>query len=122
MSGTAVCFVTFAHKVSRCCGRPRRRDALCMVLARAGALIHRDWLEAAPASGLHCRWRSPCGTLWRIFNAYVPPRAGEAAAYAIARTCVVEALRSLDLPALVLGNFSAELGEHPLSPALGTHG
>lgn len=79
--------------------------ATCLVLARAGKLVRREWPECAPGDGLHCVWRAPDGTPWRLFNVYVAPREGGAAAYAAARGCVAEAMRSPQVPALVAGDF-----------------
>lgn len=69
----------------------------------------------------HLLWPWMGGGVLRCFNVYAPPSVGESLASAVARTCVVEAMRAPQVPTVVCGDFGAELAGHPLDVIFQRH-
>lgn len=74
-------------------------EARLAAVPSVGEIAPRPAPLGAAEYGQHFLWHLPDGGVWRCFNVYAPPSAGEAAAFAIARTCL--ALRTLRLPTIV---------------------
>lgn len=100
---------------------PPARALTTLLAACAGQLVRRAW-PGEPSRSLHCVWHAPGGGTWRVLHAYVPPGAGQHAGYEEARSCLVEAMRTADVPTIVAGDFNCELDDHPLEVALAIHG
>lgn len=87
--------------------------ALLACVARQGRMVRRE----APVG------RMPVGGVLRVYNIYLPPGHGaEVRACATAQACVVDAMRTPAVPAVISGDFNAELREQPLEALLGQSG
>ena len=91
------------------------------IIARDGKLVHREVPDGVPSHRLvHALWHSPSGQPWRIFNYYGPTAADEGKA--VARSCLAFALRTPQVPTLMVGDFNLVLEGHPLEEILRLHG
>lgn len=61
---------------------------------RAGRMAPRAAPEGSAEHVQHSLWHLPGGEIWRCFNVYVPPSAGEAVSFLVARTCLIDAMRT----------------------------
>lgn len=86
-------------------------------VARVGRLAPRGAPLGAAEHVQHFLWHLPGGHVWRCFNVYVPPSAGEAVSFAEARRCLVEAMWAPRVPTIVCGDLNAVLEGHPLEAA-----